>query len=914
MTHPFQLRYDPASNAALRAWFLPGDSAARWLDELVRSGLAVMETRLYPVPRSLEDRTVVGLLVVPPSTGSGSTPPAGIACRLVGERLFMPVDASLHPPMADAELRKLFVLPVSFYHPVFGLSGFEEEAVLRVNDLLQLPEEHAANWNFARPGPSALPELSGVVLLEPPSLENIFGGAEDDIGSEPLVDLPPAPGEPSENMAADSARKLRKAFAKRMADALRRLPRTAAQRNWLNNAEDWANRQLRGVDKELEQLRNKEINRLLHLLDADPEEGLRRAISLNNFAHRGTTPPSSRLGSRSLNFDPSRLGGRPADFWNVPSQLQEVLRRRYREMADREMQLGRHRRAAYIYAELLGDLVSAANALKRGKLYREAALVYEDHLKNPLEAARCLAEGGLLAEAIQRYEKLEHWLEVADLHERAGNPAAAAEAIRRVVNERLTRGDILGAAKMVEERLHEPDEALEMLLRAWPLSFQAATSVGAVFQLLARLGRHETALDRLAQFSREPVPNTLAQPLASALSVTARVYPDERVRHRAADFSRVLIAQQLQQQGLTTDNTQRLLECLVSMAPQDRLLSRDTNRYLASRREAELRKHRITPSPAPGNKPVVHRTFELPRQMQWLHLRREWHWFYALGVTAKRLTLVRGVWSGGYQSLAWDCPGMVAKHTFIFEPTAEHGKAIAIAMPGWSPFSQKHFPAADEFFKRECAAGTPAWLPMEVHPLAIGEDAAWTAHMANNRMILSCYDKTRGQLLRTIDVTDNLCSNATRTEESQLSLAVLSNGVVVALGNRLVVTNGDGTQTRVELPGQAVGLVATIPNTRQGVAVMLNQGAIMYWIGARGCIELDRDIRAPMGAFVPGGPLVLASGLRLMLFDVSSQRVHSVTRLELSGQRAAGISSTASPGEFAVLGERGEVTVFRMPR
>src|SRR6202000_772153 len=143
--------------------------------------------------------------------------------------------------------------------------------------------------------------------------------------------------------------------------------------------------------------------RLLHLLDTDPEAGLRHAIPMNDFAHRGVAPPGGRLGTHSLDFDPRKLGGGPAGFWNVPQNLREVLRRRYREMADREMQLGRHRRAAYIYAELLGDLVSAANALKQGRLFREAALLYEDHLRNPLEAARCLAAGGLLAGAIERY-------------------------------------------------------------------------------------------------------------------------------------------------------------------------------------------------------------------------------------------------------------------------------------------------------------------------------------------------------------------------------------------------------------------------------------------------------------------------------------------------------------------------------
>src|SRR5258706_6839588 len=169
------------------------------------------------------------------------------------------------------------------------------------------------------------------------------------------------------------------------------------------------------MNSNLDRMRHKELHRLLHLLEKDPEAGLRHAIPMNDFAHRGLGRPGGRLGERPPDLDVNRLGGGPADFWHVPDHLQQVLRRRYREMADRELQLGRHRRAAYIYAELLGDLVSAAHALKQGQLYREAAVIYEEHLHNPLEAARCLADGGLLLEAIERYEKLERWLEAADL-------------------------------------------------------------------------------------------------------------------------------------------------------------------------------------------------------------------------------------------------------------------------------------------------------------------------------------------------------------------------------------------------------------------------------------------------------------------------------------------------------------------
>jgi hypothetical protein len=403
-------------------------------------------------------------------------------------------------------------------------------------------------------------------------------------------------------------------------------------------------------------------------------------------------------------------------------------------------------------------------------------------------------------------------------------------------------------------------------------------------------------------------------PLLSALIGVARDYPHQNFRQRSADFSRVLIARKLQSSNLANGETGRLLDHLVRLAPQDRLLSRDANHYLAERRNAQVRARRVTPAPVLGNKPVVHHRFELPRQIQWLHLRREWHWFYALGVTTKRLTLLRGVWEGGYQSVSWDCPAEAVKQGFVFEPAAEEGREVALARSSGPPLAQKRFPAVDQFFHKECLAGTPSWLPAQGFPFAIGEDAFWTVHLAAGRAILSCHDKVRGGLQRTIDVTEDLLHNAERTEHTRLSLAVRTNGVAVALGNRLVFTRGDGGLTRVELPGQVVGLFATIPNTRHGFAVMLQNGAVMHWAGAEGCIELDRELQSPLGAFVPGGPLVLISGYHGLLLDVDSRGVRNLTCWLMAGQRPVGVSATANPGEFAVLGEGGEMTLYRVSR
>jgi tetratricopeptide (TPR) repeat protein len=910
---PLQLRHSDKLDAGPVAWFLPGDSAARWFEELAQSGLAESETRLFLVPKSPEDRSPAGLLVVPARADSLRHKPSGLACRLIAGRLFVPVDALLHPPVKDEEVRALCPLPINFLHPAFGLSGFETESTLRLWHLLDLSEERLDDWNFARPGAPALPELQAIVLAQPPSIEDVFGGAEEEIGIEPPLDLPPAPDEPKENPLAESGRSLRRFFAKGVAGAMRQLPHTGYRRTWVNDLEDWANRQLRGVNQQLEKIRNKELNRLLHLFDTDPEAALRHALPMSAFAHRGIAPPGGLLGTRLPNFDLSQLGGRAADFWNVPIDLQEVLRRRYREMADREMQLGRHRRAAYIYAELLGDLVSAAHALKQGKHFREAALLYDEHLKNPLEAARCLAEGGLLVEAIERYEKLDRWLDVADLQDRLGNRTAAEVAVRRVVSECVAKDDILAAAKLVDERLHATDEALGMLLQAWPKSRQAASCVGAAFQMLARLGRHEVALETLARLNRETIP-VLTLPLLTALSGPARDYPHDQVRHRAADFSRVLIAQQLTHRVVPTEEAGRLMEFLVRLAPQDRLLARDANRHLSGRRETERRVRRVTPTPVDWNKPEVVRRFELPRQIDWVRLRNESNWFYALGISEKRLTLARGIWEGEIQSTTWQCAaGVVRSGALIFEPTGEQGRAVTLALPGMPHLGQQKLPASDLFFGQQCLAGTPHWLTNDHYPVAYGEEVIWTAHVALGRAVLSCHDKG-GRLQRTLDVTDELLRDAERGEKTRLCLVAIGNGAAIALGNRAVLTRSDGGVTRLELPGQVTGLHPTLPHTRVGLAILLDHGAALHWIGAPGLIELDRDIAAPMAAFVPGGPLVLLSDAQMVLLDADSRGVQKATRVEVTGQRPMGVSATSSPGQFAVLGAKGEMTVYRMPQ
>ena len=215
----------------------------------------------------------------------------------------------------------------------------------------------------------------GIVVAQPPTLETMFGEESRDIGSEADHPIAPTPDEPSDTFLSKAGMEARRRMAEALAKAIHFLPQNAAQRTWLNDVHDWAMKQAASVAGNLDKLRNKELHRLLNLLRDDPDAGLRHAIPFNGFGHRGRSTPGARLGNHSIDFNLGNLGGQAADFWHVPPDLQELLIQNYRELANREIRLGRHRRAAYIYAELLGDLNSAANALKQGGYFREAAIL-----------------------------------------------------------------------------------------------------------------------------------------------------------------------------------------------------------------------------------------------------------------------------------------------------------------------------------------------------------------------------------------------------------------------------------------------------------------------------------------------------------------------------------------------------------
>ncbi len=476
------LRYTGVQQRETVAWLLTGSDPARWLAELSRWQVELLQVCLRPLPGDRSSQGLSGVLV----TVTGESRPNVQYCAEYGclaDRFFLPVEARLEPALSESELAQLLQGHDDdlVYHPVLGLVRISRQERLEVVDLLTPPPAIAVDWGCAQPGTAPLRPLLSVEPDALPTVEQVLREAGEDIAVDSPRQIPRRP----RSLRGESS------SLAEVGNAVRGF--LAAAGDWLARLQGAA-----GGQAGRAAVQNRELDRLVDLLKRDPDEGLRYAMPLTAAMHRGLAPVG-RLMRNVVNFDLGRLfgGGGPASVWEVSHQRYRTLNDCYRELANRELALGRHRRAAYIYAHLLGDFHAAAQALRDGKHWREAAVLYRDKLNRLETAAECLAEGQLWAEAIEAYEQLKADEQVGDLYRQIGQEEAARQAYYRAIDKHCRKDDYVRAARLAREKLESPQEALQFLQAGWPASAQATLCLAEMFRLYAELGQHDqSARDR----------------------------------------------------------------------------------------------------------------------------------------------------------------------------------------------------------------------------------------------------------------------------------------------------------------------------------------------------------------------------------------------------------------------------------
>lgn len=833
----------------------------------------------------------------------------------------------------------------------------------------QMQWSQSQNWGQAQHGVSFTSRIRSLRVDLPPSVESMLSDGRDDIGTE-TKPLPP-PGLSSESlkhigkMAAGAAlapfalmKKLLSSMApSRNAAPLRdqgssnsqggnsqpgplskfwnwltskspqgssRPPNPVAQGNsesgpGLVGAAMQSLSQFMKWTAELMDARQREVNRLLKLLRDNPDEGLKYALPMGGEPGRGIARPSSSLLQRQIDFS---LGGRggsgPADVWNLPAETQMELVRRYRDLAAREIQLGRYRRAAYIFAELLGDVNAAAQALVSGRFYREAAVLYRDKLKRPLDAANCLENGGLIQEAIPLYRAAGQIEKVGDLYQRLEESENAAAAFREAVQLSLNRSDYLDAARILEAKLKSEEEALAVLDSGWPGSSQAKRCLEVSYELRTRLGRHEDTLKKIAELKQSELAPQRFIDAVEVLTNVAVQSPHALTRSNAADTVRVMVSK-----GLAGNVAGKfgLANALSRMVPQDRLLARDSRRAVLSvgvknRRANDAPQslsQRVPKQQAPWPRRI--RIFQLPVGVRWQAACGTDKSFYITGwLNEQDVFVARGAWSdpnAGVSSVVSDRDINMSESLLICRPPGEG--AVIVANTAARVFTEKTFVATDANSESEMVT-TPSWLPSSVSGLAVSPiGTVFVFHQFE--MEIRSFPISRNST-RVCDVDLPLMD---RTMDPDEVFPMVAQDDVCYLGvDRYLVAARTGQNPMTQSYSVMVRrLVVSPPQTEPRLLVLFDRGGYMYWTD-RNLSEsrwLCDALSNPFAVFLRDGRLVLlgeSMGQRVWQIYTTNDWEVQFVRQEPCDVNAAPIAllRAGAPNQVGLCTEDGKVRLY----
>ncbi len=323
--------------------------------------------------------------------------------------------------------------------------------------------------------------------------------------------------------------------------------------------------------------REQEIDKLIRLFEADPDRAMRYAIPIGGMdqAFRGFAWPGTRLMRRLGSYRPGGGGGGgPLDLWSIGPNHQLRLQQRYRDQAAREEAAGRFRRAAYVYAELLGDLTEAAAVLRRGKFYIDAAVLYRDKLNQPSTAAECLALGGQSQEAADLYEKIGQWQAAGKIWTNLGQVDRAAKVFKWAVEHYRSLGQMVSAAQILKEQLNRRPDAIALLTNQWPDGQHPAACMSLAIQWCGEEDDWPRVIDLINLVSNR---STNAEATTGVLAGASRLGPAE-VRRLAADRCRLVTARSIAA-GIGGHRAAKLLQIMQQTAEADLILAEDVRRY-----------------------------------------------------------------------------------------------------------------------------------------------------------------------------------------------------------------------------------------------------------------------------------------------------------------------------------------------
>lgn len=649
----------------------------------------------------------------------------------------------------------------------------------------------------------------------------------------------------------------------------------------------------------LEQKRQNEIERLLKLFGENLEEALKYAIPLGGpYQDRGRAPESARLGPRSTDFNLGGLGGGGrVDAWNLDA-YRGSLSQQYRAAATQEIKAGRFKKAAYIYAHLLGDYLAAANTLAQGGCYREAAALYKDHLHNKPAAAKCLESGGLLLEAAELYAELQEHEKAGDLHQRLDQPALAARHYERGVALLLGNHDHPAAARLLAHKLADTGRAQEVLLQGWAGPKQPEVCLRQYFELLATAPDTDLSASVRAVFAGH-TPREQRVPLLRVLATLSEKHPAPALLSTSRDIAYDVVSAEAAAGNLAH------LSLLRHFVPDDQLIAADCGRFISQPRTSAAARPPAGPT-APPLDPTI----------RWKVARTYRHQWVAVGLRDERLHLARGNWYGQVEYYSWmtPVPASTAVELVVDE---QHGPRVILRPSAQLSLETRLLPK-NKYFAEALTVECPTWLPpWPTRVCLLPDGGTATARLQDADIVVQRYSP-EGQALASFTyafVEGNPDEHATgRNWPNDL---LYRNGVYYSCWhNWAVCWSEDGQGQAHQLPAEALQLVPS-PYTQVLQLVIALPEDLFIW-------EPTWPIsKEPLPAFTAGfelsGDLQFVGPDHVVVRDDSGATLLRWTKNEYELVRAIELKSdpvavlaTSNRQQFAMLEESGCFTLHSL--
>jgi len=917
LTLELTIRSQARPTLPMHAQFVVGESPRVWIDEIVSWGANDHELRLVVIPRSRADLKPIGVLVfnrdgTPLLIDHAFLSTKTISYGLIGSQVYLPCDAAIEPAISVGELSQQLIPERTYaWHPTAGLVGVAPDDLLSVSHLFSTPKQTSVAWNEAHCGTAWAKQLVSVALAPDasPTVNDALQSGMDNIGSQasdiqsldPILDPDGRTGEPG-NSPIDKARNsMARGFAKLVRGLTNMVPGDATDPTWINKLEDWAGGKLQKLNEQMEQQRFKELFRLQKLLEQNPDEGLQYALPLNSTgANRGTAAPSSHLSQNRTDFSLSGLrSGGPADYWDIPDDLRTRLNRQYRELAEREINLGRYRRAAYIYGKLLGDLSAAARTLEAGKHYREAAIIYRKKLNRNADAARCLEKAGLWSEVIALREELQQFEMAGDVYLQLGLEDQAILAFKQAVSQKLAQQNFTGAARIEEDKLNDLEAALEVLEQGWPASNQSNLCIQEIFRLLGSNGRHDESNAWIARIENEISGATSKAKLLQTLTGFANNYPNQTTRELAHESTFRIVSAELVDDPFVARS---FLNSIADLHPEDKLLVRDCSRF----RPTSVSSQTTAGSSNDDSVADLITSFQLPKQLNWVDGIALGDGYLVIGQKNQHVTMLK--LSGNFKEIGEQTTRLSnpAKATFALAKTIDNQRVV-VHCPLDERFGNKEFFATDDspqktfISKRGVDSGTLG--------IAAGPNEQWIVTRISSD----------GQLLVEILNASGGLVSSKPLEIEMLELVIPvpiyndGSNTYLGIGHKLVTMSAAGDFATTEFDDPIKSIQGSVRGMLPRIALSFERSVQIIWSDS----EIDwpqsisSDYPEPQILFTRTGHLVVAAGDRCEIYKTSNHKVKLVKRIDIEPCRRLIRHQYSS--HFATLTKSGKICVYRIP-